>query len=173
MDHHTVDYRHLRKQLQELINQGYLKEFILNPGEPSEVKVQKEAPEAQHQKSQTSRDLVNYREVDGIFGACPLEGTTSRKRSVYINEACRTEYPAVLVGPPLTPSRPIMFSKADAYVVHFPHNDALIITMHIGNCRVSRILIDSGSSVNIMYGGALNRIEDIREMARAIINPQT
>jgi len=53
--------------------------------------VQKEAPEAQHRKSQTSRAPVNYREVDAIFGACPLEGTTSRKRSVYINEACRTE----------------------------------------------------------------------------------
>ena len=56
--------------------------------------------------------------------------------------------------------------------MHFPH-DALIITMHIGSCQVSRILIDSGSSVNILYGSAMDNIEDTLEIARAMICPQT
>ena len=51
MGHHTVDCRHLQKQLQELVNRGYLKEFILNPRKPSEVKVQKEAPKAPTEES--------------------------------------------------------------------------------------------------------------------------
>ena len=71
----------------------------------------------------------------------------------------------VLTDPPSTPRRPITFSDADAHIVIFPHNDILIITMHIGNCRVSKILIDVGSSVNILYGGALDRMEDTPEMA--------
>jgi len=45
--------------------------------------------------------------------------------------------------------------------------------MHISNCRVFIILVDSGSSVNILYGGALDRMDDIPEAARAMINSQT
>jgi len=37
----------------------------------------------------------------------------------------------VLTDPLLTPSRPISFSDVDVMVVHFPHNDALIITMPV------------------------------------------
>jgi len=135
--------------------------------------VQKEAPEAQRWKSPTSRSPVNYREVDVIFGACPLEGSTLKKRSIYINEACKANYPMVLIGPPLTRRKLIMFSKEDAYAVHFPHNDTLIVTMHLDNCRVSRILVDSESSVNILHGGALDIMEDTSKVARAMINPQT
>ena len=93
--------------------------------------------------------------------------------SIYINEACRINYLTVLTGPPLTPSKLIMFMETDACVVHFSHNDALIVTMHIDNCRVSRILVDNGSSIDILYRGALDRIEDTLEAAQAMINPQT
>ena len=82
----------------------------------------------------------------------------SKERSIYINEAHRTNYPTVLTGPPPTPSKPIVFLEADAHAVRYPHNDPLIITMHIGNRRVSRILVDGGSSVNIQYRSTLDRI---------------
>ena len=81
--------------------------------------------------------------------------------------------PTVLTGQPLVPTRPIFFSDSDATFVHFPHNDALIVTMLIDNCRVSKILIDGGSSVNILHGRALNQMEDSPEAARALINRQT
>ena len=73
----------------------------------------------------------------------------------------------MLTDPPLTPSRPISFLDVDALVVHFPHNDALIVTILIGNYRVSKILVDRGSSVNILHGGILDRMEDTPEMSRA------
>ena len=38
--------------------------------------------------------------------------------------------------------------------------------MHIGNCRVAKILVHAGSSINILYGGALDKMEDIPKMAR-------
>ena len=79
----------------------------------------------------------------------------------------------ILAGPPSTPHRPITFSEADPHTILFLHNDALIFSMHIGNCRVSKILVDAGSNVNILYGGTLDRMEDTQEMARAMINPQT
>ena len=82
-------------------------------------------------------------------------------------------YPTVLTGPPLAPSKLVSFLDFDASTVHFPHNDALIITMLSGNCRASKILVERGSSVNILYRGALDRMEDTPEAARAMINSQT
>ena len=73
----------------------------------------------------------------------------------------------VLTGPLSTPSRSITYFDTDAHAVLFPHNDTLVVTMHIENCRVSKILVDAGSSVNILYGGALDRMDTL-EMARAI-----
>ena len=57
--------------------------------------------------------------------------------------------------------------------MHFPYNDTLIVTMLIGNCRVSKVLVDRGSFVNILYRGALDRMEDSQEAARVLINCQT
>ena len=70
----------------------------------------------------------------------------------------------VLIGPSLIPSKPIIFLEAYVCVVHFPHNDALVITMHIGNCWVSKILVGNESSIKILYGGALDRMKDTSEM---------
>ena len=170
MGHRTVNCQSLRKQLQELVNWRYIKGFNLKPGQPLEVKVQKAAPETPKQGNPASRTLVSYREVDAIFSACSLKSTTSREKIIYINEANRSNYLTVLSPPPFL-SRPISFSEADACTVHFSHYDALIVTMHIGSCQVSRILVDSGSSI-ILYGRAVDKIEDTSEIARAIC-PQT
>jgi len=50
---------------------------------------------------------------------------------MYVNEARRDDYPSVLTCSPSPLGRPIFFSEVDAYVMHFPYNDALVVTMHI------------------------------------------
>ena len=47
------------------------------------------------------------------------------------------------------------------------------MTVHVGCCKVSKIQIDGGSSVNILYGHTLNRMEDTPEQGRKMINPRT
>ncbi|XP_070012962.1 uncharacterized protein [Nicotiana sylvestris] len=44
----------------------------------------------------------------------------------------------------------IMFDNADADVVLSPHNDALVISLLVHDTNVKRVLIDPGSSVNII-----------------------
>jgi len=75
--------------------------------------------------------------------------------------------------PPSSPGRPIHFSEIDAYAVQFPYNETLVVTMYIGCCRMSKILIDRGSNVNILYEHNLDRMEDTSELARKMILPQT
>jgi len=119
------------------------------------------------QESQVNETLTT------IYDVSPMEGITTKEKVIYINEARKSKYFTVLTDLPLTPRNPISFSDADAMVVHFPHNDALIVTTIIGNCRVTKVLVDRGSFVNILYGGALDRMEDTPEITRAMISPQT
>jgi len=168
MGHPTVKCRTLRRHLQGLINQGYLREFVLNPVQPSKIKVQKEPPP---QVGQAGNTLIQSRELNAIFATSPIDGTTRKRRVIYVNEAQKDGYPAILTSPPSSRGRHILSSDANAYVVHFQHNDALVVTMHIDCCRMSKILIDGGSSVNILYGHALDRMEDTLVLARKMVLP--
>lgn len=42
------------------------------------------------------------------------------------------------------------FSPQDLKLIQSPHDDALVISIKIGNCFVRRILIDNGSSIHIL-----------------------
>jgi len=57
--------------------------------------------------------------------------------------------------------------------VRFPHNDAWVMTVYIECCKVSKILVNKESSVNILYGHPLDRMEDTPELAQKLIIPQT
>ena len=45
----------------------------------------------------------------------------------------------------------ITFSDNDAHLIHHPHCDALVITVMVANNNMHRILVDNGSSVDILY----------------------
>ena len=45
----------------------------------------------------------------------------------------------------------ITFSEEDDRDVCLPHNDALVIHAHVGNMEIRRIMVDTRSSVNVMY----------------------
>ena len=52
----------------------------------------------------------------------------------------------------------ITFKESDAHLVHHPHCDALIIKAMMANNNVYRILVDNGSSVDILYYQAFKRM---------------
>ena len=119
-----------------------------------------------------SSSLIQYREINTIFGNYLLVGTITKEKTIYVNEARRDNYLTIVTCPPTSLGRPVSFSEEDAYSVHFSYNDALVITVHVGCCKVLKILIDRGSSINILYRHALNQIEDTLEQARKLINPR-
>jgi len=105
--HLKVDYRTLRRHLQDLINEGYLREFVLNPILPLEVRVQRQ-PEALAEHPGST--LVQYREVNTIFENSSIEDTTIKERTLYANEAWMDNLVTV-TRPPTSPDRPVFFSK--------------------------------------------------------------
>ena len=170
--HKTTDCKALQRYLQKLLQQGYLKQYTLAPGIVPNPAPKKSAPAPGSGKGK-DKGPATYKMVSAIFGATPVEGTSSKERIIYVNQAWMDQDSTSYTSPPLPPSEPITFTDEDAFGVPFPHNDALVITIPIGNCKVSRVLVDTGSSVNIMYGQTLNQMEDTPEAARAMVHPQT
>ncbi|CAL9017596.1 unnamed protein product, partial [Prunus brigantina] len=51
---------------------------------------------------------------------------------------------------------PITFSEEEEKGIIFPHSDPMIIRADISDFDVGRILIDTGSSVNVLFADAFN-----------------
>ena len=54
--------------------------------------------------------------------------------------------------------QPTTFTNEDLRVLHLPNDDALIIYTTIANFNVQRILIDNGSSVDILLISAFDEM---------------
>ena len=52
----------------------------------------------------------------------------------------------------------IGFSEDDTRRLHHPHNDALVVTIRVGDYNVHRMLVDNGSSADILYYPAFQQM---------------
>ena len=57
----------------------------------------------------------------------------------------------------------IKFSKKDAQHLHHPHNDALVISIRVGDYNTHQVLVDNESTVDILYYPAFQQMRINRE----------
>ncbi|KAF8075370.1 hypothetical protein N665_1100s0009 [Sinapis alba] len=58
-----------------------------------------------------------------------------------------------------------MFSADDDVGIPMPHNDPLLVEISIGNCKVNKVLVDTGSSVDLIFRDILDKMGiDLHEM---------
>ncbi|XP_026458541.1 uncharacterized protein LOC113359061 [Papaver somniferum] len=65
----------------------------------------------------------------------------------------------------------IEFSPADMIGVYAPHNDVIVITAWIGMFRVHLILVDTGSSVSMLFSGAYSSMNLPHDLIEEDENP--
>ncbi|XP_024029455.1 uncharacterized protein LOC112093974 [Morus notabilis] len=68
-------------------------------------------------------------------------------------------------------SADVAFNEDDASGVHFPHNDALVVEAVIGNHTVCRILVDNGSSIDLLYSDCLEKMGIPKEQLERTSRP--
>ena len=59
----------------------------------------------------------------------------------------------------------------DAARIHHPHDDAIIITLLIADYTARRVLVDNGSSANILYYPAFQQINLGRDQLHLVHSP--
>ena len=65
----------------------------------------------------------------------------------------------------------IGFSEKDARHLHHPHNNALVVSIRVGDYNTHRVLIDNGSFANILYYPTFQQIRIEREWLAQTIAP--
>ena len=53
----------------------------------------------------------------------------------------------------------IKFSEKDAQCLHHPHDDALVISIQVGDYNTHWVLVNNGSSTDILYYLAFQQIK--------------
>ena len=65
----------------------------------------------------------------------------------------------------------ITFTDADAEIVHHPYDDAIVITLLIADYTTRRVLVDNGSSADILYYPAFQQMRLERDQLRPVNSP--
>ena len=100
--------------------------------------------------------------VGSIMGG-PEFGDSSTQRKKYVREVSRGKIAHYINHtyevPPPAPFESMFFTGQEAARVLHPHNDAIVVSAPVANNLVRRILIDNGSSADIIFKSALDRMK--------------
>ncbi|GFZ03474.1 hypothetical protein Acr_16g0000980 [Actinidia rufa] len=146
--HNTEDCFQLKEQIADLIKRGYLRKYVAARPPPN-------SPERRYGDNRpTAGDIQT---IHGGFGSGGYS-TSSRKR--HARSAHRpAEEEVYNLSSFVVDQTPITFSNDDLRGLHLPHDDALVVSAVIANFNVQRILIDNGSSADILFISAFERMK--------------
>ncbi|EXB95576.1 hypothetical protein L484_016880 [Morus notabilis] len=157
--HTTTECFYLKDEVERLIREGRLSEYQADRRGNNN---RRNNNRREDQRQDHPPEPVGV--IRMIFGGRYLGGTSHRAQKKYTGEA-KDKFNQRIVsvsGKEAKASRyeetKITFSEADTNGVHFPKSDALVVEAMIGNHTVCRILVDSGSSVDILYTDCLDKI---------------
>ncbi|XP_070056916.1 uncharacterized protein [Nicotiana tomentosiformis] len=140
--HRTEDCLQLREKVARLFNNSHLREFLSkrakNHFKNRDANKQAEQEEPQH--------VINM-----IIGGVDVpQGPMIKRTRVFImRKKCMWDY---------IPEGDISFNDEDAKGIVQPHNDALVISALINKSWVKRVLIDPGSSANIIRSRVIEQL---------------
>jgi len=95
----------------------------------------------------------NLHEIHTISGGFGGGGDSSTARKAYARHLKEFEIYSVQRPPKMRKYEDLLigFSNEDFVGVSLPHSDALVVTLAIANHKIHRVLIDTGSSADIIY----------------------
>ncbi|XP_010265877.1 PREDICTED: uncharacterized protein LOC104603518 [Nelumbo nucifera] len=157
--HSTENCGNLCDEIGELTHRGYQKNYILREereqGDRQEHQSgdqRRNTPKSSKQNEQPPRQLPEER---------PLHEVINMITKGSISVGCTSVAGGTLVrelenegeNPPKRPrlEEPIYFTEDDVRGIQHPHDDALVIKLRINDFEVKRILVDSGSSTDILF----------------------
>ena len=86
-----------------------------------------------------------------IIGGTTTTGSSRKARKTYLRMVQNVQITGSVPKISRRESPVIGFSEEDARRLHHPHDDALVVSVRVGDYNVHRMLVDSGSSADILY----------------------
>ncbi|GAV84052.1 hypothetical protein CFOL_v3_27497, partial [Cephalotus follicularis] len=166
--HDTEECRQLKNQIEDLIRKGHLRKYV-DRDAPQGRREQRreEAPRQEEQQQQQPRGVIHT-----ISGGVASGGDTSNARKAYGRQSL-----AVQQVPHSKRLRTggeeevITFSEVDYEGVRLPHDDPVVVTLLVELFTMKRILIDSGSSADILYKHAFDQLRIPADQLKPVKTP--
>ncbi|XP_059670930.1 uncharacterized protein LOC132316475 [Cornus florida] len=160
----------LKNQIENLVRKGHLRKFTTWNGRRGSNLSQEGRDDhfPQHQP------IGEIRVISGGFAG---GGETSSAWKAYarrirsfseVNEVGVTIPPTKL---PRVEELDITFSEEDDKRIHQPHDDPLVFSMVVANFTVQLILVDNGSSADILFLGVFDKLKIGRKKLRPMKSP--
>ena len=136
--HDTDDCYDLKQQIENLIRQGKLRHFVGRDHKDEKLKAKVE---------ESLRPLGEIRVI--IRGTST--GQSSKSRKTYLKAMQNVQLSGRSLRMSGVDELAITFIDEDAGRIHHPHDDAIVITLFIADYTTKRVLVDNGSSADILY----------------------
>ena len=104
---------------------------------------------------ESSRPILG--EIRAIIGGTSI-GQSSKSRKTYLKVIQNVQLFGCSPRIRNTEEQAITFMDKDAEKVHHPHDDAIVITLLITDYTTRRVLVDNGSSADILYYPAFQQM---------------
>ena len=155
--HRTDDCIQLMKEIEYLIRGGYLRRFIAPKG-------QDQAQQPQPPRQTTTQHQQPLGEIHVISGGFAGGGESISARKAHLHSIRSgevMEVQAVSKLPRLDTT--IKFSNSDLEGCQHPHDNPLVIRSVVANKTIHRVLVDNGSSADIIFMMAIDKMGIERE----------
>ena len=140
--HDTDECFDLKQQIKNLIRQGKLRNFIRQDHKDEKLKGKLE-----------ESSWPPLGEIKVIIGGTSIR-QSSKSRKTYLKVVQNVQLSGRSPRTRVTDEQAITFKDKDVERVHHPHDNAIVITLLIANYTTRRMLVDNGSSADILYYSA-------------------
>ena len=154
-EHQTDDCIQLRKEIEYLIRRGYLRRYIASEGQDqAQPPPPRQPTPTQHQQPLEEIHVISR----GFAGGG--ESSSARKahlRSIRLGEVMEVKVVSKL------PRLDTAITFSDLEGCQHPHDDPLVIRAVVANKTTHRVLINNGSSADIIFASAFDKMGIGRE----------
>ncbi|KAI3445227.1 hypothetical protein Pfo_001892 [Paulownia fortunei] len=161
--HNTDECRHLKDEIERMIRKGWLDNWVKEEEEKEMIERKKARPtwierDTKEGKAGAAPGENNYHAPRGfiqmIIGG-PTDGDSNRARKAYARSTpggSKEEVHKINEG------SVIQFVPHDMKGLQAPHNDVLVITATVANFDVARIMVGTGSLVDVLFYEAYKKM---------------
>ena len=157
--HDTDECFDLKQQIENLIRQGKLRNFLGRVYKDKKLKAKVE---------ESSRPPLG--EIRMIVGGGST-GQSSRSRKMYLKVVQNVQLSGRSPKTRTLDEQATTFTNEDASRIHHPHDDAIVITLLITDYSTRRVLVDNGSSADILYYPVFQQMNLGRDQLHPVHSP--
>ena len=147
-----ADCYDLKQQIEVLIKQGKLQRFVRKERTD-------QPPQEQNPRRDNKRPRPPIGDIRMIMGGTTVTGSSKKARKIYLRMVQNVQLTGSVPKIARRESPIIGFSEEDARRLHHSHDDVLVVSIQIEDYNMHRVLVDNGSSADILYYPTFQRWE--------------